>query len=253
MSIFELLLFQYNQTGRHTFPVFGQHGLEGNHQYTCCSWFFSSCLLTVSLIPSVSVRCVPETLLTFKQNQKKGSKVCRSFELPLDLDTKPRGSCWFTFGFPLRAQRANCAQQHHSVTQWLTNALAIVVFDRDTNTRASGGGGLPGAARNTPRPLWCSGGSLVVAARLFWWWSVSRLVHMLFWSLLSEPGELTQTQLAWVEPPGVHRELKDMDPCQHISYIAHILQVQLRIRDRGPSPLAAHPAICPPGAGGAVA
>ncbi|CAB1432518.1 unnamed protein product [Pleuronectes platessa] len=68
-----------------------------------------------------------------------------------------------------------------------------------------------------------------------------------------EPGELAQTQLAWVEPPGVHRELKDMDPCQHISYIAHILQVQLRIGDRGPSPLAARPAICPPGAGGSEA
>lgn len=134
------------------------------------------------------------------------------------------------------AQRANCLQQHHSVTRWLTNALAIVVFDRDTNTRR-----MPGAAHNTPRPLWSSYGSLVVAAHLFWWWSVSRLVHMLFWSLLSEPSELTQTQLAWVEPLGVHKELKDMDPCQHISYIAHILQVQLRIRDRGPSP--SH---CPP-------
>ena len=29
------------------------------------------------------------------------------------------------------AQRANCAQQHHSVTRRLTNALAIVAFDGD--------------------------------------------------------------------------------------------------------------------------
>lgn len=49
---------------------------------------------------------------------------------------------------------------------------------------------------------------------------------------------------------GVQKELKDMDLCQCISYIAHILQVQLRIGDRRPWPCSAHPTICAPGAGG---
>lgn len=38
-----------------------------------------------------------------------------------------------------------------------------------------------------------------------------------------------------------------MDLCQHVSYRAHIVQVQLRISDGGPSPLTAHPTICSPG------
>lgn len=149
------------------------------------------------------------------------------FELSLDLKTKLQGdrvsSCLVSTAAPM----ANCAQQHHSVTRRLTNALAITVFDR---------GSMPGAIRNAPQLLWCSCGRLVVVARSFWWWSVSWLVHVLFWSLLSEPSELAQTQLAWVEPLRVQSELKDMAPCQQISYIAHILQVQPRIRDTVLSP-----------------
>lgn len=34
---------------------------------------------------------------------------------------------------------------------------------------------------------------------------------------------------------GVHEELKDVDRCQGVSHAARILQVQLRIRDGGPS------------------
>lgn len=245
MSIFELLLFQYNQTGRHTFPVSGPHGLEGNYQYTCTllKLFFSSssyCLLlthSVCLSHSLCVVCFCKSVCSLSKKKKKREKVTK-FARALSFPLIWIQSCKVHVGSRLAstaAQRANCVQQHHSVTRWLTNALAIVVFDRDTNTQ--------NARRRSQHtsPLWCSHGSLVVAARLFWWWSVSRLVHMLFWSPLSEPSELTQTQLAWVEPSGVHRELKDMDSCQHISYIAHILQVQLRIRDRGPSP-----PCCPP-------
>lgn len=186
-------------------------------------------------------------LLTFTHTKKKVTKFAGALSFPLIWIQSSVVHVGSRFA-STAAQRANCAQQHPSVIQSLTNALAIVVFDGDTNTHRS-----PGAALNTPHLLWCSYGRLVVGARLFWWWSMSWLVHMLFWSLLSEPSELTQTQLARVEPTGVHRELKDMDLCQHISYIVHILQVQLRIRDSGPSPLTAHPTICPPGAGGSVA
>jgi len=146
------------------------------------------------------------------------------------------------------AQRANCVLQHHSVTWWLTNALDIVVFDRGRNVQTE----FPAPLITHLTPCDVAMGALSWVL-MFWWRSVSRLVRMLFWSLLSGPSELTLTQLAWVEPVGVHRELKDMDLCQRISYIAHILQVQLRIRDSGHSPLAAHPTICPPGAGGSVA
>lgn len=50
---------------------------------------------------------------------------------------------------------------------------------------------------------------------------------------LLESGELAQTQLARVETLGVQKELKDVDLCQRISYIAHILQVQLRESETG--------------------
>ncbi|CAL8296148.1 unnamed protein product [Arctogadus glacialis] len=53
-------------------------------------------------------------------------------------------------------------------------------------------------------------------------------------TLHSNPNLVTElTGRSW---PGWSRrgcwELKDMDPSQHISYIAHISQVQLRIEDR---------------------
>lgn len=211
--------------------------------------FFHLLTLSVYHALTVFVRRASVSVSThFHTHKEKGNKVLVELWVFPWSEYK---ALWFVSAhvlLPLQAQRANCAQQHPSVIQSLTNALAIVVFDGDTNTHRS-----PGAALNTPQLLWCRYGRLVVGARLFWWWSVSWQVHMLFWSLLSEPSELTQTQLARVEPTGVHRELKDMDLCQHILYIVHILQVQLRIRDSGPSPLTAQPTICPPGAGGSVA
>lgn len=58
---------------------------------------------------------------------------------------------------------------------------------------------------------------------------------------LPESGELAQTQLARVDTPGVQKELKDVDLCQRISYIAHISQVQLRESEMETPAL-----LCPP-------
>lgn len=144
MSVFELLLFQYNQTGRHTFPVFGPYGLEGNHQYTCTQlkgfFFFiflslstrySLCLsLSISL---VFVRCASVSVCAHFQTKKKVTKFAQALSFPLIWIQSSKvhvGSRLVSTA----AQRANCVQQHHSVTRWLTNALAIVVFDRDANT-----------------------------------------------------------------------------------------------------------------------
>lgn len=54
-----------------------------------------------------------------------------SFELPLD---RKKQSCKDLVGSRLDSSApptANCAQQHHSMTCRLTNALAITVFDSD--------------------------------------------------------------------------------------------------------------------------
>lgn len=151
--------------------------------------------------------------------------------------------------FPLQLKELIVLSNITSVTRRLTNAFAIVVFDRDTNVHAECLA--PLVTCLTPCDVAVGALSWLLTCfdggRCHGWFTCC------FDPCCQKPGELTQTQLARVELVGVHRELKDMDVCQHISYIAHILQVQLRIRDRGPSPLTAHPTICPPGAGSSAA
>lgn len=69
------------------------------------------------------------------QKKKKVTKFARALSFPLIWIQSSKvhvGSRLVSTA----AQRANCVQQHHSVTRRLTNALAIVVFDRDTNAHA---------------------------------------------------------------------------------------------------------------------
>lgn len=141
---------------------------------------------------------------------------------------------------------ANCVRRHHSVARRLTNALATVVFDGDGAPECRHRSHMP-----TPPLSRHSFGSLAAAACFDGGRCRSSFARC-FDPGCQSPVSSHRKQLAWVEPLGVHKELKDMDPCQRISYIAHILQVQLRIRDWGPLPHAAHPTICPPGARGSV-
>lgn len=243
MTFFELLLFHFYQTGSQIFPAFSPYGRElsiSMHIAHTGSSFFSlfSAAYSLSLIPS----CLGLGLVV-EQQKRKGNKVCTSFELSPLIWKQSCAAIMLVHVWLLQRLRWLIVLNNITVWHdWLTNAQAFTSFDRDSSQRAR--------RLFTTRLLWFRCGRLVVAARVFWWQSVSRLVRLLFWSRLSESGELMQTQLARVEMLGVQKELKDMDLCQRISYIAHILQAQLRIRDRRPWPCSAHPTICPPGAGG---